>query len=175
MNAAALLLPFLLVRFGLMALLDRRALRRAAHFAPLRGGERAAYVVYQASNLCIFLGLAFCAVEFDRSLWFCAGLACYALGLCLCAAAVVAFARPDGAGMSARGVYRLSRQSVAKAPKRKNHFRKKRSGSDFCFLRQHRLQTAVTYVQVSSLVCRLASLACGLSQRPGSLLTLSTY
>lgn len=112
MNAAALLLPFLLVRFGLMALLDRRALRRAAHFAPLRGGERAAYVVYQASNLCIFLGLAFCAVEFDRSLWFCAGLACYALGLCLCAAAVVAFARPDGAGMSARGVYRLSRNPM---------------------------------------------------------------
>ena len=66
-------------------------------------------------------------------------------------------------------------QAADKAPKRKNHFRKKRSGSDFCFLRQLRLQTAVTYVYVRNLVCKLASLSCGLSQRPASLLTLSTY
>ena len=67
-----------------------------------------------------------------------------------------------------------SLQSVAKAPKRKNHFRKRTRGSDFCFLRQLHLQPAVTYVQVSSLVCRFASLSCGLWQRSGSLLTLST-
>ncbi len=37
MNAAFLLLPFLAVRFGLMAALGRDALQRAAHFAPMQG------------------------------------------------------------------------------------------------------------------------------------------
>src|SRR5699024_3895366 len=45
---------------------------------------------------------------------------------------------------------------------------------DSCFLRQLHLHPAVTYVHVSSLGCKFASLACRLSQRYGSLLTLST-
>ena len=35
-----LLLPFFLLRFGLLARLDREAIGRAARFAPLEGGER---------------------------------------------------------------------------------------------------------------------------------------
>ena len=42
MNGFLLLVPFFLIRFGLMARLDRASLARAAHFAPMRGGERAA-------------------------------------------------------------------------------------------------------------------------------------
>ena len=42
------------------------------------------------------------------------------------------------------------------------------------FPRQLHLHPAVTYVHVSSLGCKFASLACGLSQRSASLLTLST-
>ena len=45
-----LLLPFFLLRFGLLARLDRKALVRVARFAPLAGGERTAYWVYQAAN-----------------------------------------------------------------------------------------------------------------------------
>ena len=45
-----LLLPFFLLRFGLLARLDRSALRRAAQFAPMYGRERAAYWVYQIST-----------------------------------------------------------------------------------------------------------------------------
>ena len=42
MNGFLLLVPFFLIRFGLMARLDHASLARAAHFAPMRGGERAA-------------------------------------------------------------------------------------------------------------------------------------
>ena len=42
-------------------------------------------------------------------------------------------------------------------------------------LRQLHMQPAVTYVHVSSLGCKFASLSCGLSQRPASVLTLSAY
>lgn len=41
-----LLLPFFLLRFGLLARLDREAIGRAARFAPLEGGERVAYWIY---------------------------------------------------------------------------------------------------------------------------------
>ena len=56
-------------------------------------------------------------------------------------------------------------QITDKARKRKNADRNKEIGWHFCLLRQLRLQIAVTYVHVSSLICSLASLSCRLSQR----------
>ena len=65
-------------------------------------------------------------------------------------------------------------QSADKAHNRKNCPDKMKIGCNFCFLRQLHLHPAVTYVHVSSLGCKFASLACRLSQRSVSLLTLST-
>ena len=73
MNAAFLLLPFLAVRFGLMAALGRDALQRAAHFAPMQGAQRVALVVYQVSNAAIFLGLFFFQVRPAAAWWFLGG------------------------------------------------------------------------------------------------------
>ena len=56
-------------------------------------------------------------------------------------------------------------QTADKPRKRKNSFRETKSGRNFCLLRQLRLQIAVTYVHVSSLIYNLASLPCGLIQR----------
>ena len=39
MYGFVLLLPFLLIRFGLLVRLNREAVSRAAYFAPVRGGE----------------------------------------------------------------------------------------------------------------------------------------
>ena len=50
------------------------------------------------------------------------------------------------------------RQSADKAHKRKNCPDKEEIGGDFCFLRQLHLHPAVTYVHVSSLGCKFASL-----------------
>lgn len=112
MNGALLLLPFLLIRFGLMALFGRGALRRAGRFAPLQGNETVAYFVYQGANAAIFITLPFLTVRAAIAWPFFAGCACYLAGLCLCAASVVSFALADGAGMSARGVYRFSRNPM---------------------------------------------------------------
>ena len=59
MYGFVLLLPFLLIRFGLLSLLNQEAVPRAAYFAPVRGGERVAYWIYQVSNAGIFLTLFF--------------------------------------------------------------------------------------------------------------------
>ena len=51
---------------------------------------------------------------------------------------------------------------------------RRKNGGNFCFLRQPHMQSAVTYVQVRSLACKSASLACNLSYYSASLLTLPT-
>ena len=65
-------------------------------------------------------------------------------------------------------------QSADKARKRKNCPEQREIRGNFCFLRQLHMQPAVTYVYVSSLACKFASLSCRLSHPSGSLLTLST-
>ena len=46
MNAFLLLLPFFLIRFGLLSVFNAEALPRAAYFAPMRGKEQIAYIIY---------------------------------------------------------------------------------------------------------------------------------
>lgn len=112
MNGLWLAVPFLAVRFLLPFALDREALRRAARFAPMRGGEKIAYAVYQAATLAIFACLGLLTVRWDGAWISFAGALCYAAGLGLCAAAVVAFCAPDGRGLNINGVYRLSRHPM---------------------------------------------------------------
>lgn len=69
MNAFFLLCPFLIIRFVLLSVLNGKAIRRAAYFAPLQGGERIAYCIYQISNIAVFLSLFFLTVKIDFT-WF---------------------------------------------------------------------------------------------------------
>lgn len=112
MNGFLLLIPFLLIRFGLLSLLDRDAVRLAAHFAPMAGAETAAYWVYQLSNLVLFVSLCFLRVPLEASWLFWAGAAVYGLGLLLCAASMASFAAPAGGGFRSGGLYRLSRNPM---------------------------------------------------------------
>ena len=78
------------------------------HFAPMRGGERAAYLVYQLANAGILLYPLFLTVPAELSWPTAAGAALYLGGLALCAASVICFARPDARGLNRNGVYRYS-------------------------------------------------------------------
>lgn len=51
MNGFLLLIPFLLIRFGLLSMIDNNAVQRAAHFAPMYGKEKIAYFI-------CFIGMA---------------------------------------------------------------------------------------------------------------------
>lgn len=107
-----LLLPFFLLRFGLLARLDRTAVSRAAHFAPMRGGERAAYWVYQLSNAAMLARILFAGIHTDPWPLFCGGLVLYLAGLALLALSVRAFAAPSESGFCQTGVYRVSRNPM---------------------------------------------------------------
>lgn len=107
-----LFIPFLLIRFPFLAHFSQNAVSRAAHFASMEGNEKIAYVVYQISNLGLFLFSCFIGIKFDFSALFYMGAAIYLLGLTLCASSMRDFARPHANGMNIKGLYRYSRNPM---------------------------------------------------------------
>ena len=112
MNGFFLIIPFILIRFGLLARFSSEAVKRAAHFAPLSGNEVFAYWVYQISNAAIFVYLCFLRVKPEVSWQFFSGPAVYLLGLVLCAATIKDFASPSEGGINQNGLYRFSRNPM---------------------------------------------------------------
>ena len=112
MLAVFLLIPFLLIRFPLLSHFGKNALSRAAYFAPMEGNEKIAYVIYQISNLGLFLFSCLIGIKFDFSVLFYMGVAIYLLGLTLCAISMRDFARPHANGMNTKGLYRYSRNPM---------------------------------------------------------------
>lgn len=50
MNGFLLLIPFMLIRFGFLSILNKEGLKRAAFFAPLVGKVKVAYWFYRISR-----------------------------------------------------------------------------------------------------------------------------
>lgn len=107
-----LLLPFLLVRFGLLSILDKGAVGRAAHFAPLTRQELPAYWLYQLSNVGILLYPICLSIHFALDFIGIAGIAIYFLGLVLLCIAMVNFAAPTQGTFQQSGLYRISRNPM---------------------------------------------------------------
>ncbi|WP_313162891.1 methyltransferase [Sedimentibacter sp.] len=111
MNAFFTVIPLIIIRFGILSILDKEALKRAAFFAPLIGIEKAAYLFYQISNILIFIYLCFLKITTD-SYWFYVGLVIYGLGVLLCLISVSNFATPSEKGINLKGLYRISRNPM---------------------------------------------------------------
>lgn len=107
-----LILIFLMIRFGLLAIVNRNAVRRAGYFAPMRGNEKIAYYVYQISNITLFICLIGSSIKIDHSLMFHIGAACYLVGLFFCAISIICFSFPDDEGLNIRGIYQFSRHPM---------------------------------------------------------------
>jgi len=111
MNAFLLVIPLILIRFVLLSILDKEALKRAAFFAPLVGKEKVAYWFYQISNILFFIYLCFLKITTD-SYWLYTGLVIYELGILLCILSVSNFAKPAENGINLKGIYRVSRNPM---------------------------------------------------------------
>ncbi|MCL1977073.1 MAG: isoprenylcysteine carboxylmethyltransferase family protein [Candidatus Bathyarchaeota archaeon] len=112
MNGAFLLIPFMLIRFGLLSILNKEATRRAAHFPPMIGKEKAAYWLYQLSTVAIFVYLFFLQIEIEPSWLFYTGLFIYTLGTVACTISIINFAKPSESGINLNGLYRISRNPM---------------------------------------------------------------
>lgn len=112
MNGFLLLIPFFLIRFGLLASLNKDAIKRAAHFPQMQGNEILAYWIYQISNIAIFVYLCFLTVTIEFSWIFYIGLLLYLFGLILCVISIINFADSSTEGLNSNGIYKLSRNPM---------------------------------------------------------------
>ena len=92
MNSFWTLIPIILIRFGLLGILDKKALKRAAFFPSLVGKEKTAYWFYQIANVLIFLYLFFLEIRMDYPLFY-IGLAVYGFGIIVCIVSTFNFAK----------------------------------------------------------------------------------
>lgn len=111
MNAFLLLLPLFLIRFGLLGLINKDALGRAAFFAPLENSEKAAYVLHQLSSVFIVLYSFFLKIQTARPLLLIA-LPVYASGVCVLILSTVNFGKPKQNGINLHGLYKISRNPM---------------------------------------------------------------
>lgn len=112
MNGVFLLIPFFVIRFIVLAVLDRKAVPRAAHFAPMEGQEKIAYYIYQISNVVMFVYILFLSIKVDHTWKFYLGLICYIAGLVLCTITMVNFSTTNDIGMNTKGLYSISRNPM---------------------------------------------------------------
>ncbi len=111
MSAVITVIPIFIIRYALLGILNKEALRRAAFFAPLVGRERISYWVYQITTLFIIIDLILLKIRTD-SVWFYIGLIIYGLGLVLYAISIVNYAKPEANGINLKGLYRMSRNPM---------------------------------------------------------------
>ena len=111
MNAFLLMVPIFLIRFGLLKMINKEALSRAAFFAPLEGREKVAYFFYQLSNTFIILYSLFLKIQIKPPLFFIA-LFIYILGNSVLIIATTNFAKPEQSGINTNGIYKISRNPM---------------------------------------------------------------
>jgi protein-S-isoprenylcysteine O-methyltransferase Ste14 len=111
MNAAFGLLPVLIIRFAVMGILDKTALRRADVFPKPAGKGKAALAVYMVTNILLFLCPFFLKIITGAPLFYIA-LGVYAFGTAVYLLAVWSFARPEAGGINKSGLYRYSRNPM---------------------------------------------------------------
>lgn len=111
MNGFLLLIPLILIRYGLLWLFNKEALKRAAFFPPLLGKEKVAFWFYQIATMLLFLYLCFLKIDVD-SMWFYPGAFIYGFGVLLCIVSISNFSKPSRNGINLKGLYRISRNPI---------------------------------------------------------------
>ncbi len=111
MNAFFLIIPLFLIRYGLLRLVNREALPRAALYAPMVGKEKVAFVLCQITTILMILYLFLLKVQTDSN-WFYLGIAVYLLGAILYSISIIHFAHPKTTGLNVNGLYRISRHPM---------------------------------------------------------------
>jgi protein-S-isoprenylcysteine O-methyltransferase Ste14 len=111
MNAIIIILPIFLIRYWLLGRLNREALKRAGFFAPLIGGEKVAYWIYQLITIIMVILLFFIKFKTNTN-YFYIGLVVYILGITLYIGSIYNYAKPKSNGITIDGLYQLSRNPM---------------------------------------------------------------
>lgn len=110
-NGLTIVLPILLIRFLLLSLLSKEAVKRAAFFPPVQGIEKHAYRINILTTFLLILVPAFLKINLHGVMGI-TGLTLIVLSLILYSVSIIRFASPDDLGMNTTGLYRLSRNPM---------------------------------------------------------------
>ena len=111
MNAFLTVIPIILIRYGLLNMINKEAHKRESFFAPLIGKEKVAFWVYQITTALILLYLFLLKIRID-SAWFYIGLIIYSLGIILYVVSIINYAKPKKNGINLNGLYHVSRNPM---------------------------------------------------------------
>ncbi len=111
MNALILVLPVILLRYGLLSLISSEALHRAGHFPTVEGKEKITFWVYQLTTILMFIFLFFLEVKL-KSLTNYIGLVVYIVGLILYTISFFNYAKPIENSLNMNGLYQFSRNPM---------------------------------------------------------------
>ncbi|MFL0269375.1 methyltransferase family protein [Candidatus Clostridium radicumherbarum] len=111
MNAFLIVIPIILIRYGLLSVIGKDGLNRAGLFAPLLGKEKVAFWIYQITTFLILLFLLLLKIRTD-TFWFYIGLIIYISGIILYSVSIVNYANPKINGINVNGLYKISRNPM---------------------------------------------------------------
>ena len=111
LNGLILVLPILLIRFLLLSLLNKDAVKRAAFFPSTKGIEKSAYMVNILTTLLLLIVPFFLKISL-RGLSGFLGLGILTLGLVSYTISIIQFARPNASGLTTTGLYSFSRNPM---------------------------------------------------------------
>jgi len=109
LNGFLLIIPLLVLRFGIPALVRKQALAELDYFPPAAGLEKAALKVYFVTNTFLVFSPLLARIQ-AGALAAVIGWLVYGLGLILMTMSLLSFSETDG--LVSRGVYRYSRNPM---------------------------------------------------------------
>lgn len=111
MNSFILILPLIVIRFFLLGRLNKEALIKAQHFAPLQENEKLAYYLYQIASLMLIIFPLFQTLKLTSAMGQ-IGFLIYLGGLLILLVATVNFANAKDGALKTQGIYRFSRNPM---------------------------------------------------------------
>ena len=111
MNSAILLILLFIIRYGLLGVVNKIALPRAAHFPQVQGVEKPMFLIYQLATVAIIVYMAFLKVNTQSPVFY-IGIGVYIAGALLLAIATINFAKPSESGINQTGLYCFSRNPM---------------------------------------------------------------
>ena len=111
MNSAILLIPLFLIRYGLLGIINKSALSRAAHFPQAQDAEKPMFLLYQLATVAIVVYMFFIKVNTQPHVFY-IGIGVYIAGVLLFAMATINFAKPNESGINQTGLYHFSRNPM---------------------------------------------------------------
>lgn len=111
MNGIIIVVPILLIRFLLLSLLNKEAVRRAAFYPPVQGIEKMAYWINIITTFLLIIVPFFLQINLHGPMGI-FGLCFLIPALILYSISIIQFARPDDTGFNKSGFYNISRNPM---------------------------------------------------------------